>query len=168
MIGNSSIGTQIVPPPKAICLVFSCFGFFFFSKSRCHFFVCSDVTASPSCTWVAIEFSNVRRFWVQKNLVRVQSRLGTGQLCLWAGGMMYVAGRARMINSGPAVALKAPSKHSQCLVLAMLSADVGPLGNALFLGLLPCGVLERRQLCAAEWQKCCLPGCAGREALFWT
>lgn len=49
---------------------------------------------------------------------------------------MYVAGRARMINSGPAVALKAPSKHSQCLVLAMLSADVGPLGNALFLGLL--------------------------------
>lgn len=82
---------------------------------------------------------------MQKNLVRVQSRLGTGQLCLWAGGMMYVAGRARMINSGPAVALKAPSKHSQCLVLAMLSADVGPLGNALFLGLLPCGVLEQRE-----------------------
>lgn len=58
---------------------------------------------------------------------------------------MYVAGRARMINSGPVVDLEAPSKHSQCLVLAMLSADIEPLGNALFLGLLSCGVLELRE-----------------------
>lgn len=123
----------------------------------------------------------LRNCWVwKKPLLPLHSHLGSRQLSLWPGGMLCGTGEARMINGSTVATSRGLSKHSQCLVLGVLSAlillasrEIHFPQGALLSGCTPWEAeLElRKQISSSPVLpalESCLPEFASKETLLWT